>query len=131
MDAEHIRQLLGANIRQLREALGYSQEALAEMTGLNRSYIGSVERSEHNAGIENISRLARALNVPVSRLFQEPREAAKNPGEPPPAQPPVEIRSVVVRAGQFEALLEQCYERTPRPDLVMEYLGRCGVRFVD
>ncbi len=131
MDSKCIRELLGNNVRQLREALGYSQEVLAKLTGLNRSYIGSIERCEHNVGIDNIDKIARGLNAPVSRLFLDARETGKTAKNTVARTKPHETRTTVVRAGQFKTLLEQCYQHTPRPDLVMIYLERCGAKFID
>jgi transcriptional regulator with XRE-family HTH domain len=59
----------GHNVRTYRLALGLSQEALAELAGLHRTYIGSIERGERNVGLDNIHVLARALGVDVSKLF--------------------------------------------------------------
>lgn len=60
---------LGGNIRSFREAIGISQEVLAERCGLHRTYVGSVERGERNVSLENIIRLARALNeLPAALL---------------------------------------------------------------
>lgn len=57
-------------IRALREARGYSQEALAERADLHRNYVGGVERGERNVGLENIVKLARALSVRTKDLFE-------------------------------------------------------------
>jgi len=53
----------------LRVQAGMSQEVLADESGLHRTYIGSVERGERNLSVDNIERLAAALNVPPSELL--------------------------------------------------------------
>jgi transcriptional regulator with XRE-family HTH domain len=60
---------IGKTIRTLREKLNLSQEAFADMAGLHRTYIGSLERGERNPSIETLSRVARALSVPLKDLF--------------------------------------------------------------
>ncbi|WP_434109527.1 helix-turn-helix domain-containing protein [Paraburkholderia caffeinilytica] len=59
----------GAAVRRLREASGWSQEQLAEHAGLNRSYVGEIERGSAIASIVTLDKLARAFNVPVERLL--------------------------------------------------------------
>jgi transcriptional regulator with XRE-family HTH domain len=61
---------LGLSVRRLRLKLGYSQEVLAERAGLHRTYVGGVERGERNVSLENIVRIARALEVTPSRLLE-------------------------------------------------------------
>jgi transcriptional regulator with XRE-family HTH domain len=61
--------VFGRNIRALREAKGLSQEELAELADLHRTYIGAIERGERNLGLENIVRLADALSVPPAKLL--------------------------------------------------------------
>ena len=63
------KDIVAQNIRSLRRAKGISQEKLAELAGLHRTYVGSVERGERNVSLENIDRLAEALLVdPVDLL---------------------------------------------------------------
>jgi len=66
-----IRKAFGKRVRYLRKAKGLSQEALADNAGLHRTYIGSVERGEQNISIDNIQRIAKALKVKLSVLFDE------------------------------------------------------------
>lgn len=60
----------GEQVRKLRKARGLSQEELAEITGLHRTYIGGIERGERNVAILNILRLAKALGVLASELLE-------------------------------------------------------------
>lgn len=61
-------QKLGNKIRQLRIDLGYSQEKLGEITGIDRTYISGVERGVRNPSLRNIEKLAKALKAKVSEL---------------------------------------------------------------
>lgn len=60
---------LGENIRELRKAKGFSQEAFADAAELDRTYMGGVERGERNIATLNLVRIASALDVEVGRLF--------------------------------------------------------------
>jgi len=60
---------LGAAIRAARLAQGLSQEALAEIAGIDRSYMGGIERGEHNLAIMNFLKIADALWVKASSLI--------------------------------------------------------------
>ncbi len=62
----------GARLRRLREAAGVSQEALADLAGIHRTYLSDVERGQRNLGLDNIVALAVALKVPTARLFEDP-----------------------------------------------------------
>lgn len=61
---------VGRTIREARKAKGMSQESLAFASGLDRSYVGGVERGERNIAILNLKRIAEALQVPVSSLLK-------------------------------------------------------------
>ncbi len=51
---------------------GLSQEALADLAELHRTYVGSIERSERNVSLDNIEKLARVLDVDITVLLAEP-----------------------------------------------------------
>ncbi|MEO8383475.1 MAG: helix-turn-helix transcriptional regulator [Acidobacteriota bacterium] len=58
------------HLRELREKRGISQTGLAELAGLNRNYIGDVERGRRNPCLDNIVRIADALDIAPSELFR-------------------------------------------------------------
>ena len=66
-----IAKILGQRIRRHRTAKGLSQEKLAEFSGCHPTYIGQIERGEKNATIESIEKIASALNVSLSTLFEK------------------------------------------------------------
>jgi transcriptional regulator with XRE-family HTH domain len=59
---------LGARVRELRAAAGYSQEAFADKAEIDRSYMSAIERGTRNFGMLTLIKLAKALNVSVSKL---------------------------------------------------------------
>lgn len=63
--------LFGKSVRKLREQKGLSQEALADLSHLHRTYIGGIERGERNVGFLNLLRLSKALKVLPSELLQD------------------------------------------------------------
>ena len=64
-----ILQALGRRIRELRAERGYSQEAFADLCGVHRTFMGTVERGESNLSFSNIAKVATTLGVPLSTLF--------------------------------------------------------------
>jgi transcriptional regulator with XRE-family HTH domain len=65
------RETLARNLRRLRGERGLSQEALADLAGLHRTYVGSIERCERNVSLDNIAKLATSLGVAVPQLLTE------------------------------------------------------------
>ncbi len=60
---------MGGAIRATRKAKGLSQEALAELADIDRSYMGGIERGEHNLAIMNLLKIADALGLEASSLL--------------------------------------------------------------
>ena len=65
-----IAKVLGQRIRNHRTAQGLSQERLAELSGCHPTYIGQIERGEKNATLESIEKISTALNISLSKLFE-------------------------------------------------------------
>ena len=66
-----IAKTAGQRIRSYRLQLGFSQEKVAELSGCHPTYIGQVERGEKNATLESIEKIAAAIDVPLSKLFDK------------------------------------------------------------
>ena len=66
-----IAKIVGQRIRNYRLAQGLSQEKLAELSGCHPTYIGQLERGEKNATLESIEKVALALRVSLSELFEK------------------------------------------------------------
>jgi len=60
----------GKTLRELRTERGLSQDELAARAGLDRNYIGMIERGERNPAIVNVVKIAEALDVPPSEMFR-------------------------------------------------------------
>lgn len=73
------RALVAWNLRRLRVAEGISQEALAADAGIDRAYLGGLERQTENPTIDLLDRLAATLHVPLYELLVSPPEGAKPP----------------------------------------------------
>lgn len=67
--ARHELAAFGAAVRHYRARLSLTQEALADRSELHRTYVSGIERGVRNISLINIYRIAGALNVPVSELF--------------------------------------------------------------
>ena len=81
--AVDMKLVLGNAIKQKRSALGISQEELAARAGLHRTYVSEVERGERNPSITSVEKLAHALDISITSLFERtepnsgPREAVE------------------------------------------------------
>ena len=64
-----IKTKFGKRVRELRKELWFSQEKLASVCWLHRTYIGNIERGEKNISLGNIEILAKALKVKIKNLF--------------------------------------------------------------
>lgn len=71
MPREHVFIRFGKVLKKVRTHRGLSQEKLAEIAGLHRTYVSTVERGQRNISILNIEKLAVALEVPMSKLMPE------------------------------------------------------------
>lgn len=59
----------GEKVRQMRKEKGLSQEALADLAGIDRSYMGHIERGDQNITLTKIHQIADALEIPVVNLI--------------------------------------------------------------
>jgi transcriptional regulator with XRE-family HTH domain len=66
-----LRDVLAANLRYWRGRRKLSQEALADLAGIHRTFVGTVERSETNISIDNLEKLAKALGVEALELLRK------------------------------------------------------------
>lgn len=69
------RERLAQNIRARRAERGWSQEAFADVVGLDRTYIGGIERCERNVSVDNIERIAKGFGVDIQEMFEKPKKA--------------------------------------------------------
>ncbi|MFN9945815.1 MAG: helix-turn-helix domain-containing protein [Phycisphaerae bacterium] len=60
----------GRRVRELRKKSGLSQEAFADKCGLDRTYIGGIERGERNVALRNIDIIAQSLAISMSELMR-------------------------------------------------------------
>ncbi|WP_310353938.1 helix-turn-helix transcriptional regulator [Methylobacterium sp. BE186] len=73
------RALLAWNLRRVRVAAGVSQERLAADAGVDRAYLGGLERQAENPTVDLLDRVAAALSVPLGELFVQPAPDAEPP----------------------------------------------------
>jgi len=66
-----LRRIVARNLKRLRKERGLSQEALADLAGLNRNYIGMIERQENAATVDTLEVLGEALQVDAVKLVEK------------------------------------------------------------
>ena len=66
-----IAKIIGQRIRNYRTQKGLSQEKLAELAGCHPTYIGQLERGEKNATLESVEKIASAMDISLSELFDK------------------------------------------------------------
>ncbi|WP_027040236.1 helix-turn-helix domain-containing protein [Mesorhizobium ciceri] len=74
-----VQSLVAWNLRRLRVERGISQDDLALTAGVERAYVGYLERGVRNPTIATLSKLADAMSIPISQLFREPLEGETVP----------------------------------------------------
>lgn len=65
-----LRRIVARNLKRLRQESGLSQEELADLAGLNRNYIGMIERQENAATVDTLEVLAKALQIDAVKLLE-------------------------------------------------------------
>jgi CheY-like chemotaxis protein len=128
MEREDVKKAFGASVRASRNRLGISQEELAWRAGIHRTYVCDIERGARNVSLENIAKLAHALEVPLAGLFPEehPHMAARADEEL------VDILLVEDNPNDTELALEALKLMTNRVHVIrngleaVEYLFRGG-----
>ena len=69
MEKEPILLAFGQRVQELRKEKKLSQEQLADLAGVHRTYVGMIERAEKNITLCNIEKIAKALKVEIKELF--------------------------------------------------------------
>ena len=73
-----IAKIIGQRIRNYRTQKGLSQEKLAELAGCHPTYIGQLERGEKNATLESVEKIASAMDISLSELFDKLAKSGSN-----------------------------------------------------
>jgi transcriptional regulator with XRE-family HTH domain len=68
--ADDLLKRFGQRVRTVRKKAGLSQEAFADLCGLDRTYVGGIERGERNVALRNLEVIAHALGLSLSKLMQ-------------------------------------------------------------
>jgi transcriptional regulator with XRE-family HTH domain len=68
---EDVRVRFGKALRRRRQRLGVSQEEFADQCGLDRTYVGGIERGERNVALVNVEKIAKAFRIALFELFRD------------------------------------------------------------
>jgi transcriptional regulator with XRE-family HTH domain len=77
MDVEELPRVFGEVVRDLRHRHGISQENLAAAAGVDRAYMGGIERGIRNPSLTTIARVARGLGMPLTEVFKAVEKVQK------------------------------------------------------
>ena len=72
-----LQRTLGENLRRYRQSKGLSQEALADVLGVHRTYMGGVERGERNLTLRSLERIAESLDMKPTDLLRPPKRTSR------------------------------------------------------
>ncbi|UNK78831.1 helix-turn-helix domain-containing protein [Sphingopyxis granuli] len=81
------RKLVGQNLKRVRVAQAVSQEQLAFDAGVDRSYLGGIERGEENPSVDTLEKIARILSIELLEFFQPVDGAGQQQGLRPGRKP--------------------------------------------
>jgi transcriptional regulator with XRE-family HTH domain len=84
VEVREVLQHLGHRIRELRAARGWSQEEFADLCGLHRTYMGSVERGERNLTLKSLLTISKCLGITLSELVGGLEKKAGTSEKTPP-----------------------------------------------
>jgi len=70
MSSKNILEVFGANVQKYRKEKKISQEKLAEIANVHRTYVGMIERAEKNITLRNMEKIAKALNLEIKDLLE-------------------------------------------------------------
>lgn len=73
LTAQEVQELFASNMRRIRKSQGLTQEQVAERADLHPNYISSVERGERNISLQNIWKIAQALEIEMPELMDVPK----------------------------------------------------------
>ena len=80
---QNLQSHLGKRIRELRSQRGFSQESFADHCALHRTYMGGIERGEHNLTMNTILTISKGLGITMSELLAGMEKETETAGKPP------------------------------------------------